>query len=79
MIEKNGFYYVHSAKKFCQKVDALPEGATFYGLNTCAIPKGMILEDVRKGYNLYHCHLVNGSNHKKTGKFGRHEVYILKN
>lgn len=71
------YFYVHSAKKMCREVSKLPAGAIFYRLNTCAIPTGKILEDVRRDYVLYHCHLVGGSDPKKYGKYGKHEVYIV--
>lgn len=79
MIKKDNMYYVHSAKKFCELIPRIPEDAYFYTLHSCSIPDGMILEDPRKGYTLYHTHLKNGSNPKFHGKFGKHAVFRLDN
>lgn len=75
MIKKDGFYWVHSAKKYCEPVDALPENAVPYRTNTCAIQAGLILKDERKNCVLYHVHLSGGSDPKKYGVYGRHMVY----
>lgn len=78
----NGWYYVHSVKRELPIVEELPKEAIFLKTSTGAIPKGIVCEDVRiskrsGARTLYHVHKVGGSN-PPYGKYGAHDVYILK-
>lgn len=66
--------WIHSAKKYCEIVDKLPENAVFWKENTWSVPNGIIAKEERKIGTVYHVHKVNGS----VGLTGSHLVYIVR-
>ena len=78
-IDGKEYVYCHSAKKYLPRVrfEDLPPNAVFLKSCTSYIPRGVFLEDKRKGKTLYHVHAKNGS-HGKNSRWGSHLVFIVK-
>lgn len=70
----NNKIWIHSAKKYCEIVDKLPDNAVFWKESTWSVPVGIVAKEERKKGTVFHVHKVNGS----STYTGSHLVYIIR-